>query len=194
MNMQMHTPFSNLHYYRLEPHDGTRYEFFFFDPTARLGTDLLETEYVKQHINSRILPRTLDRIPINGIFNGEGYVIFGIVMPNGQGVYPVRTSMLLSIQKAWLDGDEPGVSKLLASMIEDFNGHTGRTLHPPTIAVCLLALSMLISNPQALENAVEIAQRGIYIYTKILELSEEKDDAIQDQDFDLEDIEITDSF
>ena len=165
----MHTPFSGLHYYRLEPHDGTRYEFFFFDPTIRLETDLLETEYAEQHINSVVLPSSQTRIPINGIFLGEGYVIFGIVMPSSQGVYPILTTMLLSIRKAWLDGDESGIDKLLASMIEDFNGHTGRTLHPPTIAVCLLALSMLISNPQALENAVEIAQRGIVIYTRILE-------------------------
>lgn len=164
----MHTPFSNLHYYRLEPHDGTRYEFFFFDPTARLETDLLETEYVKQHISSRILPRSLDRIPINGIFDGEGYVIFGIVMPSGQGVYSVPREMLRAVQETWFDGDESKIAKLMSIMVDDFFQHTGRILHPPTITVCMLALSTLIYDPQALENAVDIASRGIKIYMMTL--------------------------
>ena len=176
MNVQMHTPFSNLHYYRLEPHDGTRYEFFFFDPTDRFQTDLLETKRDGKQgrsITSFHLPPSQIRLPINGIYLGEGYVMFGIIMPSGQGVYPVLTTMLLSVQKAWLAGDESGVAKLLASMIEDFNGHTGNTLHLPTITVCMLALSMLISNPQALEDAVKIASRGIGIHVMILAENDE---------------------
>lgn len=183
MNQQIYTNFSNLHYYRLEPHDGTRYEFFFFDPTMRAGkSETLETS-MKMEPPEDLLLRTVkvlsyhDRekstvIPITGIFNGEGHIMLGIVMSSGQGVHSIDRSTLDAIRNAWENKDEAEIAKRIGYTVGYWGGHTAQAVYAPTITVCILALAILINDPYALDEAVRIASRGMEIHWQAFEAEE----------------------
>lgn len=124
--------------YRMEPGDGTRYEFFIapldtFWPMFCIDAD---GRFLAGHPN-------LDDI-IAGVERDE-FVTLGILMPSGQGVFEVTKSSLRNPARhfiGYLMSHMPGVKNAY------------------TVAAILLACSVLVDRPSALEDAAEAMLRA----------------------------------
>ena len=137
MRQQAYATFKMLRY-RMEPGDGTRYEFFIapLDTFWPMSCINAEGRYLPGHPN-------LDDI-ITGVERDE-FVILGICMPSGQGVYEVGKFSLRNPTKPYVDylmGHMPGVSSVY------------------TVAAILLACSVLVDEPANLAKATEAMLRA----------------------------------
>jgi hypothetical protein len=122
----------------MEPGDGTRYEFFL----AQLGTfwpmSCIDAE-------GRFLAGrpNLDDV-ITGVERHQ-FVMLGICMPSGQGVYEVRKSAL---------------RKPTAHYADYLMEHMSGVKNAYTVAAILLACSVLVDEPSNLAKAAEAMLRA----------------------------------
>lgn len=124
--------------YRLEPGDGTRHEFFIVP---------LESGTMARNVDAEGNELSMD---IGDIITGvqakeNAFVTLGICMPSGQGVYEVRKDSLRN-------PSGPFVGYLMSHMPGVKNAYT--------IAAILLACSVLVDRPSALEDAAEAMLRA----------------------------------
>jgi hypothetical protein len=157
---QAHVRFNGVHWYCLQPGDGTRYQFGFIDPSAALNftagsvqpTKTNKNEYIEGHHPRIRVPGRTEYAHVGDVFsgigvNGDDYLIVVVDMPGGQGCYPVLKFSLNNI-----DGH----------IVRYYVDHTGGKLYPPTVAAVLLAVSVLMHNPS---DTVKAARRMLNWYS-----------------------------
>lgn len=125
--------------YRMEPGDGTHYEFFLAP---------LDSVAFGARINAKgteLPPMDMCDI-ITGVSTGPNdFVMLGILMPSGQGVYEARKDSLRKPAEhfvGYLMGHMPGVKNAY------------------TVAAILLACSVLVDEPDNLAKAAEAMLRA----------------------------------
>ena len=124
--------------YRMEPGDGTRYEFFI----APLESG--EMHSCRGADGTSIFPMDMSDV-ITGVGDGgDDFVTLGILMPSGQGVYEVRKLAL---------------RKPAAHYVDYLMGHMPGIKNAYTVAAILLACSVLVDRPLAIEEAAEAMLR-----------------------------------
>ena len=132
------TPVTN--FYRLQPGDETRYEFFITQPSNP------QNGYWEDEMNTGMAK---DNQVISGL--EPGFVLIGIDMPGRQGMYPTSKAKLKDLQK---------------HHVMYMSGHMGR-LNPYTVAAVLLAVGVLVENPYDLLVAAKAMLRAPEILAQL---------------------------
>jgi hypothetical protein len=169
MNIQKHTIFNKVHYYALEPHDGSHYEFMMMRLKERAGnTELTHTSL--DDPNSRILEssRTLsDKPSIMGVGDGSDYIQITIIMETGQASVPILEAHLYAIDRACFRShgtdDLIEVAQAVGSVYGYFQGHSGNQIYIVTLCAVLLAASSLFYEPDDMLRAAEAGRMGQYV-------------------------------
>lgn len=133
-----------MHRYRLQPGDGTAYEFF-LAPICRPAPH--DVRCVEAETGEEIVPVFLHEI-VTGVGTwieaAEDFITLGICMPGHQGTYEVRKSSLRDPR---------------SHFVGYLSGKMGG-LYPYTVAAVVLAASVLVDEPMALEKAAEAMLRA----------------------------------
>ena len=124
--------------YRMEPGDGTRYEFFLapLDTFWPMSCIDAEGRFLAGHPNLDDIITDVER---------DEFVMLGICMPSGQGVYEMTKHHLRNPRRhdvSYLMGHMPGISSVY------------------TVAAILFACSVLVDEPADLAKAAEAMLRA----------------------------------